>query len=284
LTGAVYLLDKSAGVTSRKAAGDVAKANGFSKYGHCGTLDPDATGLLVVLLGAATRLAPYISGSEKRYSFLLVTGIGTDTLDMTGNVTSRADSSGITTENVKEALGNFTGTFMQKVPLFSAVRVEGKRGYRHARQGNTPDMPERSVTVSNWENGEIMMGRIRLAATVSTGTYVRALARDIGSSLGVPAVADEIRRTMSGSFSLNEASDRPDNPESLLSMADALRGIDRMVLEQPDAGKVSHGMPVSSPATGLTALLNGSGLLLAIGVGDGNAVQPKTVFPGGEQE
>ncbi|MEA3267226.1 MAG: tRNA pseudouridine(55) synthase TruB, partial [Candidatus Fermentibacteria bacterium] len=198
MIGGVYLLDKAAGVTSRRSAMAVAKANGYKKYGHCGTLDPDATGLLVVLLGKATRLAPYISGDTKRYSFDMVTGILTDTLDMSGEILARADCAHISTDDVIAALGKYTGTFLQRVPLFSAVRINGKRGYKLARAGETPEMPERTVSVSDWSLGELSENRIALEVTVSSGTYVRALARDIGAAMGIPAIADNIRRTMAG--------------------------------------------------------------------------------------
>lgn len=128
MQGAVYLLDKGKGVSSRMASGKTAEALGFRKHGHCGTLDPDATGLLVVLLGKATRLASFLSGEIKRYSFTVVTGVSTDTLDMSGEVTKRADDYHLSIEAVTGAVEKLTGNIQQQVPLFSAVRVQGKRG------------------------------------------------------------------------------------------------------------------------------------------------------------
>ncbi len=278
MTGAVYLLDKQSGITSRKAAAQVAKSFGFTKYGHCGTLDPDASGLLVVLLGKATRLASYIAGETKRYSFQLVTGIMTDTLDMSGEVLEKVDSSSVTSDSVRKALRDFTGTFSQQVPLFSAVRVNGKRGYRLAREGRKPDMPFREVTVSRWKCGKMNNGRISLEATVSSGTYIRALARDIGKAIGIPAVADSIRRTCSGSFSVKQASCNPDSSDSLLSMGEALKSYPALVLSNDDVKRVSHGMSIEAEIEGISVLLNKSGEVAAIGKGLGSEIRPVVVF------
>lgn len=279
MTGAVYILDKGAGVTSRKAAGKTARDFGFRKYGHCGTLDPDATGLLVVLLGRATRLASYLSGEQKRYSFTLVTGLSTDTLDMSGRVIEKADNSHVTPAMVEKALETVSGDIMQQVPLFSAVRVEGERGYRLARKGQAPEMPVRKVSVSRWKCGDLFDGKVSLEVTVSAGTYVRALARDIGTALGVPSVADSIRRIESGVFNLREASKDPDDPDSLLTMADcAGRVMTSVVLSGDDPRRISHGMAVSSNHIGTLALVDESGRLLATGRGDGSSIVPVTVL------
>lgn len=284
MTGAVYLLDKQPGITSRKAAYQVAQAQGFKKYGHCGTLDPDATGLLVVLLGKATRLASYISGSTKRYSFSLVTGISTDTLDMSGKVIEKWDTSSVTAEMVQGVLDQFTGTFSQQVPAFSAVRVNGKRGYELARQGKTVEMPQRDVTVSNWTCGEMTDGSITLEATVSGGTYIRALARDIGLALGIPAVADNIRRTRAGIFSVDQAAQIADSRGALLTMAQALKEYPQVILSQSESARISHGMPLGSAASGVTVLLQRDGELAAIAKGTGRELRPVVVFLNGEGE
>jgi tRNA pseudouridine55 synthase len=277
-SGGVYLLDKAAGITSRKAARAVAEANGFRKYGHCGTLDPDATGLLVVILGKATRLASYISGSTKRYSFDLVTGVSTDTLDLSGRVLEEVDSSHLSTSDVVKALEEFTGIFSQKVPVFSAVRVGGSRGYKLARQGETPEMPERTVTASDWKHGSLEDGRITLEVTVSQGTYVRALARDIGMVLGVFAVADSIRRTVAGLFSVTMASKNTCSEQAMLSMAEAMRGYPGKLVPDSVAEGILHGNPFPWEVVGTATALNSRGELLAVGVGDGSVFQPRVVL------
>ncbi len=278
MTGGVYLLDKAAGVTSRRAAMAVAKANGFKKYGHCGTLDPDATGLLVVILGRATRLAPYISGDTKRYSFDMVTGILTDTLDMSGKILKRIDCSHLTTGTVVAKLPEFTGTLLQRVPLFSAVRIDGERGYKLARQGDTPEMPERAITVTDWKSGELLNNRIPLEVTVSAGTYIRALARDIGEALGVPAVADNIRRTMAGPFNISEASKLDDHKGSLLSMTEAMREYPRITVTVSQGQGILNGNPFPAEIKGTAVAVDKAGNLLAVGTGDGVLFQPRVVL------
>ncbi len=279
MTGGVFLLDKAAGVTSRKAAGSVARALGFRKYGHCGTLDPDATGLLVVLLGRATRLAPYLSGGTKDYCFTAVFGISTDTLDTSGQVTGTCDCSRLTVKMVDEALEGLTGTFQQRTPLFSAVRVGGRRGYNLARNGETPDMPFRTVTVTNWKRGDLDEGRMELSATVSPGTYVRALVRDLGEALGSCAAAEGIRRTASGPFSLNDAARGPEGPGGILSMAEAAgRVMGSLELSLEEARSVAHGGDIYRDFTGTAALLGPSGDLIAIGKGSEGSVHPSTVL------
>lgn len=278
MAGGVYLLDKAAGITSRHAAMAVAKANGFKKYGHCGTLDPDATGLLVVILGKATRLAPYISGDTKRYSFHMVTGIITDTLDVSGKVLKEEDCSHITTEDVVAELPEFTGTFLQKVPLFSAVRVNGKRGYNLARAGKSPDMPEREVTVTDWKHGVLKGNRILLEVTVSAGTYIRALARDIGQALSIPAVADNIRRTRAGIFSISDASKLESNAGSMLSMAEAMYGYPRIIVTPSQAKGILHGNSFPAEISGTAVAVDHEGNLLSVGVGNGVLFQPKVVL------
>jgi len=279
LTGGVFLLDKAAGVTSRKAAGSVARALGFRKYGHCGTLDPDATGLLVVLLGRATRLAPYLSGGTKDYCFTAVFGISTDTLDTSGQVTGTCDCSRLTVKMVDEALEGLTGTFQQRAPLFSAVRVDGKRGYALARSGERPEMPSRTVTVENWVRGDMLEGRMDLSATVSPGTYVRALVRDLGEALGACAAAEHIRRTASGPFSLNEAQGEHEGSGGFLTMAEAAgRVMSSLELTMEEARSVAHGSDISRDFTGNAALLGPSGDLIAVGHGSEGSVHPSTVL------
>ena len=283
VAGGVYLLDKSTGVTSRRAAMAVARANGFKKYGHCGTLDPDATGLLVVILGKATRLAPYISGDTKRYSFDMISGVLTDTLDLSGKVLEEADCSHLTTEAIVEQLSIFTGTFLQKVPLFSAVRIDGKRGYKLARAGESPEMPERKVTVTEWEHGMLSNNRIPLEVTVSAGTYIRTLARDIGEALGIPAVADNIRRTRAGCFSISQASKFDDNQESMLSMTEAMKEYPQIKVDHSQLQSIIHGNSFATEITGTAVAVDTADNLLAVGIGDGKLFQPRVVLVNQEQ-
>lgn len=277
-TGAAYLLDKARGLTSRKAASMVARAWGFGKYGHAGTLDPDATGLLIILLGKATRLSRFLSSSSKTYSFGMELGIRTDTDDTTGTVLERTAVDGLTRNDILAVLDRFTGRISQRVPSYSAVRVEGRRAYSLARSGEAPEMPVRSVEVRDLELHEWDGRKASLSVEVSSGTYVRALARDIGDSLGVGAAAFGIVRTSIDGFSLEEASIDPDESRSLLTMAGVMRGYPSMLLENDDVERISHGNPVSGGAVGITALVDGRGDLVAIARGDGSMLRPMCVM------
>ena len=277
--GAVYLLDKTPGTASRSAASAVARAWGFAKFGHAGTLDPSAGGVLPVLLGRATRLSSYLSGHEKRYSFTVVTGIETDTLDSEGTVTREAAPVTPGRADLEALLAEFEGSLDQRVPVFSALKLGGRTAYSMARSGIIPDMPTRRVEVRSWEIISISDGRFRLAATVSSGTYIRALAADIGTRLGCGAHAEGIVRESYGLFVRTECSTASRCDSSLLTPAEALRGFQRMSLSSADAERVLHGNPVEGSLLGSIALMDGDGGdLIAIGTGDGTSVRPVTVL------
>ena len=278
MKGGVYLFDKPTGMTSRKASALTAGAWGYGRFGHCGTLDPAAAGVLPILLGAATRLSPYLTGGAKLYSFDLVLGITTDTDDLDGSVTAALDASGVTREQVVASLAEFTGTFPQRVPLYSAVRVDGVRAYRSARRGAVPEMPCRTVTVGDWSAGPVEQGRIRLRVEVSPGTYVRALARDIGEALGVGAAADRIVRERTGWFALEDCSDTPGAPRSLLSMSEAMRGYPGVTLSSDDRRRALHGQPVAGGDQGVVRLLSEDGRLLAVGRAINGLIKPECVL------
>jgi tRNA pseudouridine55 synthase len=278
LSGGVYLFSKPEGLTSRTASTLVARAWGYSKRGHCGTLDPAARGVLPILLGSATRLSPFLTGGSKTYSFTLVLGLTTDSDDMEGEVISRTDASAVTAQMLSEAAGALTGSLEQRVPLFSAVRVEGVRAYRSARKGGRPDMPSRTVEVSGWEIGCLKECTARLRVTVSPGTYVRALARDLGGALGVGGVATDIVREFSGGFGIEECSEGYDDSAAMLTMTEAMRGYPVRVLTLPEADVVVHGMPVHGTTTGTVAMVSGDGRLVAVGSGNGETIHPACVL------
>lgn len=280
MTGAAYLLDKSAGISSRRAASRVAKQWGYRKFGHAGTLDPDATGLLVVLLGKATRLARFISSSMKTYSFGIELGIRTDTDDTGGKVLERKAVPNIGEKDILKVVSNFSGAIEQKVPSYSAVKINGERAYSLARKGLEPSTPVREVYTEDWKLNELIDSSVRLSVTVSSGTYIRALARDIGSELGTGGAAFDIRRTAIGGFDVEEASERADNAMSLLSMPEILRDYTRLVLDEMQYRIVSHGGNVESSQAGIVALIDNDDNLLAVAEGNGEILKPLCVFIG----
>lgn len=278
--GAVYLLDKPRGLTSRKAAAEVAGAWDFDKFGHGGTLDPDATGVLLVLLGRATRLSRFLTGHGKRYLFDVVLGSATDTDDATGTVVreSAPGQGPPDRERLDEILAAFTGEFQQRPPSFSAVRVDGKRAFRAAREGEALELPAKPVQARDWAVRSLGRDRISLEVTVSSGTYVRSLARDIGEALGSAAHAADIRRLSVGEFRVEECSPEPRSPDSLLTMAGAMRGFPSVRLGGRSLVSVRHGMTVPASVAGTAAVLGPGEALVAVGEADGTAVRPICVL------
>jgi tRNA pseudouridine55 synthase len=201
----VIAVDKPSGMSSHDVVAAIRRSSGVSKVGHAGTLDPAATGVLVVLLGRATRLAHFLLTVDKEYRGRLVLGAATDTQDSEGVVTVRADCSDVTRADVEAAFSSFEGTIEQVPPMASAVKRDGKPLYVLARQGVVVDRDPRSVTVRRFELLEFDPPNVRFEVACSKGTYVRTLAADVGTSLGCGAHLGELRRTRVGPFSIEDA-------------------------------------------------------------------------------
>ncbi|NLP06476.1 hypothetical protein GX411_11085, partial [Candidatus Fermentibacteria bacterium] len=237
-------------------------------------------GVLPVLLGRATRLSRWITGHRKRYRFELRLGASTDTGDCDGILTETGDFSGIGRDDLETAAAGLTGRFGQRVPEYSAVRLEGVRAYSRARKGIGQEMPLRQVEAYDWMIGPLEDARATIEVTVSSGAYVRALARDLGEILGCHAHAASIIRTAVGGFTVEMCSREPDEPSSLIGMAEAMSGYAAVTLSERDAQAVRTGMPVPSDLSGTVALLDpASSGLLAVGEGDGMRIRPLAVFP-----
>ena len=201
------VLDKPTNVFSKKAAMRVARLFGATKNGHIGTLDPMASGVLPVALGAATKMIPFleeVSDRTKEYLFSVQFGFETDTLDITGSEIARSDIVP-DTELVKSVLGEFIGEISQIPPVYSAVHVGGRRAYELARNGKSVDMPSRLVSIYLLELTEIVGNSWHFRMRCSPGTYVRSVARDIAKRCGTLATVDMIRRTQTSGFTLKNA-------------------------------------------------------------------------------
>lgn len=215
----VLLLDKPAGYTSHDMVNRVRRLYHTRRVGHTGTLDPMATGLLVVLIGRAAKAAEYLVAGRKRYEALLRLGLTTDTEDSTGTILSTSKSLP-TKEEVEAILPRFTGKIEQIPPMYSALKVDGRKLYDLARKGQTIERRPRPVeiyelTFAPTENP----AEYRLFATVSAGTYIRTLCADIGNALGCGGVMAELRRLETGGFSVELAK----TPEEIEAMDDAAR-------------------------------------------------------------
>lgn len=263
------VVDKEAGWTSHDV---VAKARGIfgtRKVGHAGTLDPDATGVLLLGVGRATRLLRFLTPLPKQYVGELVLGVETATLDSSGEVTAVHDMAGITPEQVAEAASGFVGDIMQVPPMVSAVKVGGRRLYELARQGVEVEREARPVTVHELavEPVDADAGVYRMAVTCSSGTYIRSLAADIGAALGGGGHLRSLRRVAIGSFAASDAQ-RVDSA-TLLPMAEALRDypavtVDDDLSRRVGTGQVLDADEMGGPGEGPWPVLDDQGRLLAV--------------------
>jgi tRNA pseudouridine55 synthase len=232
LVTGVAVVDKEAGWTSHDVVARCRRIYGQRRVGHAGTLDPDATGVLLVGLGRATRLLRFLTVLPKTYRAEVVLGTATSTLDASGEVTGTWDMNGVTLSDVRQAAAQLTGPIEQIPPMVSAVKVGGQRLHNLARAGIEVERAPRPVTVYRYdvEHGPDP-GTFRIEVECSSGTYVRVLAADLGALLGGGAHLTNLRRTRIGSFTTDEA--RPVDeltPAVILTPAQALRDLDQVVV------------------------------------------------------
>ena len=267
----VAVVDKPAGWTSHDVVAKSRGLLGTRKVGHSGTLDPDATGVLVLGVGRATRLLTFLSGLDKRYVGEVVLGTATTTLDASGEVTGTWDMAGIGLDDVRAAAAGLTGAIDQVPPMVSAKKVEGRRLHAMARAGLEVERPPVPVRVDVFEVGEpVAPGVFPVEVACSSGTYVRSLAADLGAALGGGAHLRALRRLAVGSYTLDEAVPLARlAPERLLPPAEALRGRPRVVVDDASAALVAHGRVLDAAALGVEgagpwAVLGSDGRLLAV--------------------
>lgn len=202
----ILLIDKPSGLTSRDVVNIVGKSLGTKKIGHTGTLDPLATGVMVLCVGKYTKLVEMLTSYNKTYEASIVLGIKTDTLDITGKVLEEKCSN-ISLPDILLALKKFEGVYDQEVPIYSAVKINGKKLYEYARENKTIELPKRSVNISKislisdikYENNKTLFS---IRCNVSKGTYIRSLINDIASSLNTIGVMKELRRIEQGNFNI----------------------------------------------------------------------------------
>jgi tRNA pseudouridine55 synthase len=203
------VVDKAPGMTSHDVVAIGRRALNTRKVGHAGTLDPMATGVLVLGFNNGTRLLQYITDGDKSYTATIVLGASTTTDDHEGEITSTADASQVSDEDIKRILGTMVGDIMQRPTNVSAIKVDGKRAYDRARSGEDFELPARKVTISQLEVLNIRHKEattlVDIAVTCSAGTYIRAIARDLGAELKVGGHLNVLRRTRVAGFSLDQA-------------------------------------------------------------------------------
>ncbi|MFN7973200.1 MAG: tRNA pseudouridine(55) synthase TruB [Acidobacteriota bacterium] len=288
----LLVVDKPGGMTSHDAVAHVRRALSRAAgervaAGHTGTLDPAATGVLLVLCGSATRLAPFYVGCEKRYDAAIQLGAATDTQDASGNVVASAPFAHVDREAMAAAAGSVRGVREQVPPMWSAVKVGGKRLYDLARQGREVERRARPIEVfeialTGFDAGT---GRASVRLTVSSGTYVRTLADEIGKAAGTVAHLHALRRLSVGNVGLDASASLPlpDDPLSLIVPRRALlTDIPAVILSAEGQQAVKHGRPVplgSSPPLPRLRILSLDGELVAMGEAREQQVWPRVVFP-----
>lgn len=280
-THGVAVVDKPAGVTSHDVVGMLRRRFGERQVGHAGTLDPDATGVLVVAVGKATRLLRFVEKTRKGYTGEVVLGTSTTTLDSSGEAVASFDMSEVTIEEARAVVAaNLIGHIEQVPPMVSAIRVDGKRLHELAREGIEIERAPRPVTIHRFEVLDwAEPGVLAIEVECSAGTYIRTLADDLGRLLGGGAHLRHLRRTHVGEFTLAEAG-LPDECE-LLPVASAVRALAAVVVDDTVASLVANGRVLDRfDRPGPWAVFDGSGELLAVYESFGaEQAKPAVVLP-----
>ena len=283
----LVIVDKPAGVTSHDVVARIRRMAGTRRVGHAGTLDPMATGVLVIGVEKATRLLGHLTMADKEYQATIRLGQATDTDDAEGTVTGGASAAGVTLEAVRAAIGPLTGDIQQVPPGVSAIKVGGKRAYRLTREGAAPELAARPVMVRAFGIGAVRRDGdlldVEVTVTCSSGTYIRALARDLGRALGVGGHLTYLRRVRSGAYRIDAArtlDELADRFEVTPLAEAAAAAFPRLDVTEEQARKVAHGGRL--PAAGLgpdpAAVFGPDGGLLALVREENGQARPLAVF------
>jgi len=268
VTHGLCVVDKPAGVTSHDVVGMLRKRFDERQVGHAGTLDPDATGVLVVAVGMTTKLLRFIEKTTKRYEGEVVLGTETTTLDASGDVLAVHEMGGVTVDDARRVVAeHLIGDIEQIPPMVSAIKIDGRRLHELAREGIEVDRPPRPVTIHEFDvHAGPEPDVLSIEVLCSSGTYIRTLAADLGRLLGGGAHLRALRRTAVGEYTIDEAAP-PDECE-LRPVADAVRGLARVEVDDDTAALIANGrvLPRFEDATddGPWAVFAGDGVLLAV--------------------
>jgi tRNA pseudouridine55 synthase len=262
----LVVVDKSAGWTSHDVVAKLRGRYRQKRVGHSGTLDPDATGVLLVGLGRVTRLLRYLTDLPKTYTGEVVLGVATSTLDASGEVVGEWDMASVGLDDVRAAAATLTGPILQVPPMVSAVKVGGKRLHELARAGVEVEREARPVTVHRFDVGDaVAPGVFPVSVDCSSGTYIRTLAADLGTALGGGAHLRNLRRTAIGSFSLADARPLEElGEEHVIPPAEAMRDYPSVEVDAEQLVLVSHGRPLAGLPAGTVGVRNADGDLVAV--------------------
>ena len=284
----IVLVDKPAGPTSHDVVAKMRKLFNTRKVGHAGTLDPMATGMLVIGIGRATRLLGYFTAHDKEYLGTIRLGISTTTDDAQGELVTRVSAGHITESEIIETVRDFRGPIMQQPSAVSAIKIDGERAYTRVRNGEEISIPPRSVMIHDLEIvgierlSDLDVIDLKVRVVCSAGTYIRALARDIGKQLEVGGHLTELRRTRSGVFdSMKSLESLQGNPE-IMDLATAVKiGFQHIVLSEEQARKAVNGVRLSAPdelATGHVGLIGPDGSAIGLFENSDSVLHPLVVF------
>jgi len=279
-------LNKPSGVTSREAVNQVQRLVRPAKIGHTGTLDPLASGVLVLCLGTATRLVEYVQRMPKTYHATFLLGRYSDTEDIEGHITVLPDPPIPTLQQAEAVLANFQGTILQQPPVYSALKIRGRRACDLARQGKPVELETRSITIEELKIHNYNYPQLTLDIKCGSGTYVRSLGRDIGLALGTAAVMSSLERTAVGCFDITQAEILEQLKHSvivnkLLPATCAVNLLEKITLTETQQERIVRGMSIEQPP-GISdtevAALNTNGQLVAILSKRGDGLGPRKNF------
>ncbi|MCK4908650.1 MAG: tRNA pseudouridine(55) synthase TruB [Planctomycetes bacterium] len=249
----ILIINKEPGLTSHDVVDTLRNLSGTKRIGHTGTLDPMATGVLVTCFGQATRLIEFLPG-DKEYQATFQLGVTSDTLDKTGRILTEHSLENITAERIRSVMAELVGVLEQIPPMFSAVKIKGKKLYQLARAGKTVARPTRRVTISELKINQIDLPLVTFTVRCSAGTYIRSLAASAGEKLGCGALLTELIRTQAGPFSIKDTVKLSDlsagNLSQYLRPIDAgLNHLPAVILTANDVHKIKNGQSISVSKT-----------------------------------
>ena len=239
----VILINKEKGMTSRDMVNMICKKFNTTKVGHTGTLDPIATGLMVICIGEGLKLVQLLTNHDKEYVAKVKLGIKTDTYDITGNIIEENNNYNLNKEKLVHILNSFNGEYEQTVPIYSSIKVNGKKLYEYAREGKEVTLPKHLVKISNISLLDFNNDSFTFKVTVSSGTYIRSLINDIGNKLSIPMTMEELERTRVGDYHLEDATSIDEM--KIIPIIDALN-IKKIEIDESLLKKVSNGVKIKN--------------------------------------
>ena len=262
----ILVVNKEPNMTSRDVVNILTKFFNTKKIGHTGTLDPIAEGVLVICLGKYTKLCDLLTSKYKEYIATIKLGIKTDTSDITGTVIEEKDFN-ITKEQIIEVLNSFKGESLQQVPIYSAVKVRGKKLYEYAREGKEVELPTRNINITSIELISFNNDEIVFKTTVSKGTYIRSLIEDICTKLNTVGTMSKLIRTKQGEFSIEKSytlEDIKNNNYKLLSLEEVLKDMESIDIDESLLKPVNNGAVINKIFKGDMACLKYDNKIIAI--------------------